>query len=116
LRSKGAQRTEHTWTQARQLGFPNRPTGGNFIRLRIPVLGWTTLNDIENVDLLACQPYRRNNAVQELSCRPNEWLALQILVAPWGFTHENQIGLGIARAEHDLGASGMQATLLTIAY
>ena len=67
---------------------------------------FTTFADI---DVLAAEADAFQEAVEELAGGADEGEALAVLVEAGGLADEHQVGVGVALAEHDLGAALVEA-------
>src|SRR5215211_5325612 len=67
------------------------------------------LVDVADVDVLPVQADALQQAVEELARGADEGDALAVLVEPGGLADEHQLGVGVALAEHHLGAALVQA-------
>ena len=63
----------------------------------------------------ALHPDFGQQLVQQLPGLAHERQAHAVLVGPGGFAHEHQLGIGIARAEHDGGAGNVQRATRAVA-
>ncbi len=84
----------------------------DFIRLRLAVVRWATLQDVADVDILTFETDRFENLVQQLSRPPNERLTLRIFIGAGGLTHKHQRGVWIADAKHELRPRPAKLALL----
>ncbi len=91
------------------LGLEVREARLDLPGLGIPVPGRATLEDIGDVQVgFPVQAHLGQESIQELACSSHEGFALLVLFGPWGFAHEHQVGVRIARAEHILGFGAME--------
>src|SRR5262249_60159211 len=97
-----------------KLSRKNRPPRRNLVWLGIAVLRWTTLDDIENVDLLSPQADSSDDTVQELTGCADKWFPLHVLIVPWRFPDEHERCRRVTRAKHHLRAPAMQAAFATV--
>ena len=77
----------------------------DFVRLRIAVAGWPTLDHVRDVHLIAFQVDRFDDLRQQLTGSAHERFALPIFVRARRFSDEHQIGVWVAHAEDDLRAT-----------
>ncbi len=83
-----------------------RRTGGDFVLLWSSVGGRTAFHDVADVNLIAGELDGFDDFGEQLSGGSHERQPLSILVCPRSFAHEDQLGLGSARAKHDVGSAG----------
>ncbi len=82
-----------------------RPACLHFERRRWPVAkraSWrirTAFQDIGNVNFLANEAHRLDNSREQLTCAPDKWLALPVLVHARRFTDEHQFRIRTPDAE-----------------
>src|SRR4029453_1877868 len=62
----------------------------------------TAFQDIGNVNLLANEAHRLDNSRKQLTCAPDKWLALPVLIHAGRFTDEHQFRIRISDAENCL--------------
>src|SRR5262249_8983812 len=93
-----------------------RLAGGNFVRLGITIVGWPTLDDIGDVNVLPFHAHAFGNDVgQKLARATDEGLALNIFVASRAFTDEHQLRLGITDTENYMGSAGAEPAKTAVA-
>lgn len=103
------------WLNSIKLSGEKRETGLNFIRSRIAVIGWSTLNDVANVNLASGQIYGPNDFRQQLPGRPHKRLGLSIFIKPRSLAHKHQFCCWTAGAENNVVAMLFQPATLAIA-
>src|SRR5215210_5523043 len=77
---------------------------------RIAVAGRAALDHVGDEHLVALEPDLLEQAIQELAGATDEGLALPILLRSRGLADEHELGVGVARAEHELRARLGQRT------
>ena len=80
----------------------------DFVRLGIPVLRRTALDDVGDVHVLALEPDCLDDLREQLSGAAHKRKSLQVFVAARRFTDEHQIGFGVAHAKHNLRSALVQ--------
>ena len=75
------------------------------MRQRVAIVGRAALEDIGDEHVAALQADLAEQPVEQLPCLPDERKALPVLVSAGRLADEHQVGIGVARAEHDLRAS-----------
>ncbi len=72
---------------------------------------WRTAHErVGDEDIATLHPYLPQQLLQQSAGLPYERHPLLILVGAGGFTHEHQLGVGVAGAEDDIGTALMQRT------
>jgi hypothetical protein len=75
----------------------------DLVGLRVAVPRRPRLEHVGDEDVVAREPDLLQELVEELSGAADEREALLVLVHPGRLTDEHEVGVGIARAEDDLG-------------
>jgi len=91
-----------------------RLTGLYLFREGIPILWWTALDDVADVDLAAIQPHGQENPVEELAGFSDKRLTETILVAARSLTDKDDFCGGVTDPENDPAAMGAQRAALTL--
>ena len=76
----------------------------DLVGLGIAVLGWSALDDVRDINVLARQLDRLDDLRQQLPRPSDKRHALHVFVRTRRFTDEHEIGIGVAPAKHDLGS------------
>ena len=87
----------------------------DLVRFWIPILWWTTLDDVRNIHVVTRQIDRLDDLRQQLPGAANERNPLAIFVPAGRFTNEHQVCVGIAHAEDKGCPCCMQLTSRTLA-
>jgi hypothetical protein len=96
---KRTKRHNHFGPNRVNLTEQERLAGTDLVRFRIPILWWTTLDDVCNVHVVTRQIDRLDDLRQQLPGPANERNPLAIFVPAGCFTNEHQVRIGIAHAE-----------------
>jgi len=113
LGSHGTQATDEFGLNDLQLPFEKFATIRDLVGRRSPIAGWSALQGVQNVDLLAPQRAGFNDLIQQLPRRAHEGLTLAILIGSGRFAHEAQTRFRVSNAEHRLGAGRCQLGTLS---
>src|SRR4051794_37168709 len=104
LRREVPERRDHTRLDQLHLFLQVGPARVDLLRLRVAVAGRPALEDVRDEDVLALQA----DAVQQLAEQPSgpsdEGQSLAVLLSTGSLPDEDQVGVGVARAEHHPGA------------
>ena len=77
-------------------------TGLDLVGQWIAVSRRAAFENVDDIDVVARKPDVGEQLVEELACRTHERDALLVLVEARSLADEHQIGVRVARAEHDL--------------
>ena len=115
LRGKGAKTAHDFRADGRELLLQERIAGGDFVRLGIAVFRRTAFQDIADVDVFTLEIDRLDDLRQQLARAADERQALLVFVVARRFADEDELGVGIARAEDDVGALRSELAALAVA-
>lgn len=102
LAGNPTQAQNHHWLDELELLPKIRLAGFNFLRQRIPVIGWTAFKNVADKDFFPLELNRFKNFVKELAGSSYEWLTLCIFVSPRSFPYDDDIGARTTNAEDEL--------------
>lgn len=69
----------------------------HFFRLRVPIVGWSALEDVGDVNIISAEVQNTfDHLGEQFSSSTHKWSSLQILFLSRGFTHKNGFRVGIA--------------------
>src|SRR5207244_2059853 len=80
------------WLNENDLAFQIFMTGGKLIWKRIAITGWTTFQDIRNVNVLALQPDEGEQLIKQLPSRTDKGPPLLVLPITWSLADEHDCG------------------------
>ena len=100
-------------TRLDQLDLPPEMAlaGFDLVRQWIPVPRRAAFEDVDDVDVVTRKPDVGEQLVEQLASRAHERDALFVLVKAGSLAHEHEIGVRIARAEHNLSAASCECAL-----
>ena len=101
LRRYPTQGNDHARGYEFDLAVEKGTAGRRFVRLRIPVVRRSALDDVRDVDVLTAQIHGLDDPRQKLARGPHERQALPVLLRARALAHEHQIRLAVAIAEDD---------------
>ena len=81
---------------------------------RVTVLRRAALDGVGDVDAVAAETDHGQHVVQQLTCLAHKGFAQRILPLAGSFAHEQNLGVGIAHAEHHVGAALAQAAAAAV--
>jgi hypothetical protein len=111
LRGEVSERHDQLRVDEVELGFEERLTGFDLCRQRIAVSRRAAAERVRDVHIRAFQTeFLLDQLGQQLSGRPDERLALLVLVVAGGLAHEDQVGVRVADAEDRACADVAQRT------
>src|SRR6478752_5010276 len=111
-----------SWARPRTRVMPSGLPESSFVakfpnvqitRGRVTVPWWPALQHVGDVHLLSRQPDLLKQRLQQSPCLADERDSLLVLVEAGSLTHEHQVGVGLATADHHLGAAAGQGASLT---
>ncbi len=79
-----------------------RRTGGDFVFLRLAILGRAALHHVADVNVFSLQPHGFDHLRQQFSGAPDERQSLRIFIGARTFADKDEFGLGIPVAEDNL--------------
>src|SRR5215203_5987463 len=88
LGRKGTERHDHLGFDCLNLSKEEGLAAVDFVGFRVPVLRWTALHNVRNVNVVAAESHRLDHLGEQLSSASDEWHALQVLVRPWRLADE----------------------------
>jgi len=80
----------------------------HFVFFRGAIFRGTTLHNVADVNVFSFQPHRFNHLGQELTGAADKRQALQVFVVSGAFADEHEFGFGIAVAEDNFVARGVE--------
>ena len=101
---KSAQPTEHLWCNYGKLLFQVGLAVKDFIGKWIPVVRWTTFQNVADVDLFAGNAVFSKFLGQEVPRSADKGYALGIFVCPRRFTNKDKIRIGVADTKYRICA------------
>jgi len=90
-------------------------TAPDLIRLWIPILRRTTLDDVGDVDLVPLEVDGLKDLGQELSSSSNKWPSLNVLVISRTFPDDHQFRLLVPFSEHECASGSVEFTSSAVA-
>ena len=109
LQRRRAESYHHTGLDEFDLLLEPGQTRAHFLGRRFTVAGGaeghvrTALEDVCNIDILALETHRLDDLGEKLASTTHKRFAQGILVCPRSLPHKQELGVGIANAEDDLG-------------
>src|SRR6185312_13124757 len=107
------ERADDTRPDQLHLGEEMALARGDLVRLGVAVARRTALQHVRDVDVGPREPDRAEQRLEHLAGLADERCALAVLVVAGGLAHEHQIGVGMARPDHDLRPGAGERALLT---
>src|SRR6266508_1083611 len=98
-----AERHDHLRRDQTDLLIEEGAARGDFVFLRVPVVGRAAAHRVDDVDLLAGRPHRLDDLRQQLSGGSHERQPLLVFLATRRFADEHQVRFRVSGAEDDPG-------------
>src|SRR5450759_1401409 len=102
------QEQDHRRPDQLHLAIKVRRARGHLLRQRVAVARRPALDDVGDVDLVAVDPNRLQQLVEELAGLAHEGQPLLVLVLSRGLAHDHDPSLCVARARHRLRPRAME--------
>src|ERR1700733_8311616 len=121
FRRGATERTDRLWFDSLKLPVKELPADLHFVGLRRAILRGPALHHVADINVGALdrealfRPLAFDHLREQLSRAADEWQTLLIFIGAWALTNKHQPRLLVARSEHNLIASLVQAAARTVA-